>query len=52
LAFNGNPGEGTPARWLPLADALGISSNNVSNWETGSTSPRQESVKKLLVMRK
>ena len=35
-----------------LADVVGVSSNSVSNWETGSTSPRQESVRKLLAVRK
>jgi DNA-binding transcriptional regulator YiaG len=35
-----------------LAEALGVSSNSVSNWETGSTSPRKASIEKLLAMRK
>jgi DNA-binding transcriptional regulator YiaG len=35
-----------------LSKKLGVSVNSISNWETGSTSPRQESVRKLLGMRK
>jgi DNA-binding transcriptional regulator YiaG len=35
-----------------LAKKLGVSVNSVSNWETGSTSPRAASLKKLLAMRK
>jgi DNA-binding transcriptional regulator YiaG len=35
-----------------LAKKLGVSANSVSNWETGSTSPRSESVRKLLAMGK
>jgi DNA-binding transcriptional regulator YiaG len=37
---------------IELADALGVSPNSVSNWETGSTSPRAKSMEKLLAMRK
>lgn len=31
-----------------LADRIGVSVNSVSNWETGRTSPRRSSVRKLL----
>ena len=37
---------------IELADALGVSPNSVSNWETGSASPRARSLEKLLAMRK
>jgi DNA-binding transcriptional regulator YiaG len=35
-----------------LAKELGISVNSVSNWETGSTSPRANNLEKLLAMTK
>jgi len=34
-----------------LAAKLGVSANSVSNWETGSTTPRGKSIEKLLAMR-
>lgn len=35
-----------------LADALGVSLNSISNWETGHARPHLKSVRKILAMRK